>query len=162
MKRYTLLIIALALLFTGCGGDGTASTADVANLTGLDITGSIIISSQDSHGGLNGDGELTIVYDCTKIRESVEAQMAESWNVLPLTDNLQMAMYGSTKDEVCYSDEPEDGNNIPRIDSGYYYFINRQDDSQDDTFLFYSASFNFILFLYDADTARLYYYKLDT
>ena len=60
----------------------------VQKLSGLDISGSTIVSVEDTHGGFHGDGDLIVKFDCTEIVDSVVEQMAD-WKTLPLTDNLQ-------------------------------------------------------------------------
>ena len=54
---------------------------------------------------------------------------------------------------------------IPDIKIGYYYFINRQSDSEDkndDTKLNEKSSWNFTLAILDKAKNIIYYYELDT
>ena len=150
MKKFVWVLL-ICLLFTACD-PSTDYKGMVAELTGLNITGSTIISQTDSHGGFLGDGELCVVFDCSKIADSV-AQQTKSWRRCPLSENLQLVRPYTEK----YG--------IPEISNGCYYFVNRQaskDKAHDDAALIGSASCNFSLFLYDEDTCKLYYYELDT
>ncbi len=162
MKRI-IWILLLCLFLTACGYSETHAS-NVTALTGLDITGSTIISEKDSHGGFLGDGELIVVFDCSEIADSL-AEQTKSWRRLPLSENLQLMMYGGTRDGGIYSYNKAEENGIPELSNGCYFFINRQvseDEAHDDAALFDGASFNFSLFLYDEDACRLYYYELDT
>lgn len=156
-------VMLLCLLLTACTSS-TSYKSTAAELTGLDLSGSTIVSEKDTHGGFLGDGELCVVFDCASIADSM-AQQTKNWRRFPLSENLQMVIYGGTKDGGVYMFDAAEEFEIPEISNGCYYFINRQAskaDAQDDTFLFYNASFNFSLFLYDEDACRLYYYELDT
>ena len=54
---------------------------------------------------------------------------------------------------------------IPKIENGYYYFLDRHNESNDkydDTNLNNRASWNFTLAIMDIDTNIIYYYELDT
>ena len=131
----------------------------VQKLSGLDISGSTIVSVEDTHGGFHGDGELIVKFDCTEIADSVNEQIAE-WNTLPLTDNLQHLMYGGERTTGI-----ADGLGIPELHSGYYFFWDRHSESTDPTCddeLNDRNSWNFTLVLYDKDHSQLYLFEFDT
>ncbi len=74
-------------------------------------------------------------------------------------------MYGGIKDNTEYAYKLADEFNIPRIENGYWLFIDRHGDSvdnYDDVELFNRHSFNFTLALYDAYENMLYYIEFDT
>ena len=55
--------------------------------------------------------------------------------------------------------------NIPEIKDGYYYFLDRHQESTDEkdsSKINERASYNFTLALYDNETKKIYYYELDT
>ena len=131
----------------------------VKKLSGLDISGSAIVSVEDTHGGFHGDGHLIVQFDCTEIADSVMEQMPD-WNMLPLTNPLQLFMYGT---------ENTIGNGerwgVPEFTNGYYFFWDRHSQSADptsDSELNNRHSYNFTLLLYDADHSQLYLLELDT
>ncbi|MBR2896114.1 MAG: hypothetical protein IKC03_10740 [Oscillospiraceae bacterium] len=131
----------------------------VQKLSGLDISDSTIVSVEDTHGGLHGDGDLIVKFDCTEIADSVIEQMA-SWRTLPMTEPLQNFMYGGDR-FVGIADRMS----IPKVTNGYYFFWDRHSESTDPTSdreLLDRHSFNFTLILYDADHSQLYLLELDT
>lgn len=135
----------------------------VQKLSGVDISGSTIVSVEDTHGGFHGDGELIVTFDCTEIADSVVSQM-ENWNRLPLTGDLQFIMYGGDRMGFTYSGH-SDSFGIPEIQNGYYFFWDRHSESTDPTDaseLNNRHSWNFTLLLYDADHSRLYLLEFDT
>lgn len=87
------------------------------------------------------------------------------WEKLPLSENLQLIMYGGEKDSTTYSYKLGNQNGIPKITNGYYYFLDRHNEATNkhsDKDLFDRYSFNFTIALYDIDTKIFYYYKFDT
>ena len=133
----------------------------VQKLSGLDISGSTIVSIEDTHGGFHGDGELIVIFDCTEIADSVVEQM-ENWKTMPMTDNLQRLMYGGDGDHTVGIGGSV---GIPQIEKGYYFFWDRHSESSDptsDSELNSRHSWNFTLLLYDADHSLLYLFEFDT
>ena len=125
----------------------------VQKISGLDISGSTIVSVEDTHGGFHGDGELIVQFDCTKIEDSIAEQLAD-WRPLPLTDSLQKLIYGAIHTV-----------GIPEITHGCYFFWDRHSESSDptnDNELNHRHSWNFTLLLYDAEHSQLYLFELDT
>ena len=54
---------------------------------------------------------------------------------------------------------------LPQIQNGYYYFVDRQAESEmqhSDAQIMERASLNFSIALYDVDTDTLYYIEVDT
>ncbi len=78
-----------------------------------------------------------------------------------MSSNLQTEMYGDGDYYATSEAKPK----IPRIEQGYYYFLDRHTDAKnkhDDTDLRNRYSYNFSLAMYDSKTDKLYYYELDT
>ena len=74
-------------------------------------------------------------------------------------------MYGGYKGDMYYGYELAEKNGIPKIENGYYLFIDRHDsvtDEHSDEDLFSRYSFNFTIAFYDLDTNNFYYYEFDT
>ena len=162
-KSVLLLVLCLILLLTACSSSATHPNTVMA-MTGVDITGCTVISDRNSHGGFFGEGETTVVFDCSKIAESMEEQ-TKSWSPLPLSENLQRIMYGDTTDDGSKAQGLAQKNDIPQIENGGYYFVNNQlsgAEAREDAFVLSGTSVNFTLILYDEDTCRLYYYDIDT
>ncbi len=89
------------------------------------------------------------------------------WRALPLSENLQTAVYGKKDGNTLYGPFilTDETTTIPAIKNGYYYFCDRYSESHDpknDNDLLNQHSFNFTIALYDTDNNNLYYYELDT
>jgi hypothetical protein len=164
MKKIALVIVlSLIIALTACGGEISYSEY-VRDLCKLNVSGSTVISSDDSHGGFHGDGALTVVFDCTQISDSV-ARQVENWSALPLSENLQLIMYGGTRDGVSYGYNLGERYGIPEVENGFYFFCDRQSkttNTDDDSALFKGSSYNFSLIIYDTDSAQLYLFEYDT
>ncbi len=121
---------------------------------------------EDSHGGFHGDGDtFAKVRLIGKSAEKVIIEIKDKWKPLPLSENLNLIMYGGIKDNIEYSYNLAEKFQIPHIEHGYWYFIDRHSKSAEtyyDANLFERNSINFTLALYDADTSILYYLELDT
>lgn len=164
MKKLALLIVLCLIASLSACSSNISYQEQVNHICGLDITGSTVVSSDDSHGGFLGDGALTVEFDCTEISGSVVGKMKD-WETLPLSENLQLIMYGGTKDGVGYGYNLAGLNGISEIANGCYFFLDRHSDASnihDASSLFDRTSFNFSLLLYDFDNARLYFFEFDT
>jgi hypothetical protein len=114
----------------------------------------------DSHGGFHGDGErLFKVYfskeQAEKFKEKIEKNI--HWKKLPMPELLQ--------DKVSF--ETEEGMNMPIIENGYFFFLDRHSLAEDK----YSSdkiddkirsSWNYTVAVFDTDENILYFYELDT
>ncbi len=123
-----------------------------------------VIDKGDTHGGFNGDVTYHIAVDCSKKKEEIKKTVSE-WSELPLSENLQLIMYGGEKDGMTYGYNLAGENNIPLIKNGYYCFLDRHSEAVDkysDNDLFDRYSYNFSLAIYDTDTDILYYIRFDT
>lgn len=157
MKRVIVLLAVLSVLLSGCGGQ-----RDVFGFVPQEFD---VLEESDTHGGFLGDGLYVLVLNCTQNRDKA-LETVSAWNTLPLSENLQLMLYGGTKDGISYGDyglAQEAG--IPQIDNGWYRFEDRHDQSKDpadDTDLFDRFSYNFSLAVYDAEADQLYYLEFDT
>ena len=164
MKRAFALILALAFaLFTVPGCVFGDDISYISRRLNADLTGGKLIRYDDSHGGCPADGEIIAVLDMSRASEKF-LDRVEGWNPLPLSENLQLLLYGGRRDIKSYDGFAflkEKG--IPEVVNGFWYFRNRQEDidwRNDDIFDAYS--FNFTVAIYNKDTATLYYYEIDT
>lgn len=124
----------------------------------------VVVEEQDTHGGFHGDGSYYLILDCSNNTETA-LEIVDSWNELPLSENLDLIMYGGEKDGMTYEYNLSEKAHIPKIENGYYYFKDRHSETKnpfDDSTLFERASFNFTLAMYDRDTNLLYYFEFDT
>lgn len=123
-----------------------------------------VIEEQDTHGGFHGDGTYHIALDCSDNKEKIYEKISD-WSELPLSENLQLIMYGGEKDGCTYGYNFAEKTNIPAVNNGYYCFLDRYSEATDkhsDIELFNRYSYNFSLAIYDADTDILYYIREDT
>ena len=123
-----------------------------------------VIDEKDTHGDFHGDGSYYLILDCSEKTEQV-MELINDWKPLPLTENLQLIMYGGEKNGVCYTYNLAEKAHWPIINNGVYSFIDRHSDSVDafdDAELFNRHSFNFSIAVYDLDTNTLYYFEFDT
>ena len=123
-----------------------------------------VVDELDTHGGFLGDGSYYLILDCSQNREKALEKVA-GWKKLPLSENLDLIMYGGNRDGVGYSYNLAEEAGIPKIENGYYFFEDRHSESnnsEDDSELFDRYSFNFSIAIYDSDTDKLYYFDFDT
>lgn len=118
----------------------------------------------DTHGGFHGDGAYHLIMDCSE-NKGKALEIVNSWNQLPLSENLNLIMYGGERDGMTYGFNLAELANMPTIENGCYCFYDRHSESTDsgsDANLFDRASFNFSLAVYDFDTNMMYYFEYDT
>lgn len=123
-----------------------------------------VVEELDTHGGFLGDGSHYLILDCSGNKQK-SSEIIKDWNKLPLSENLNLAMYGGEKDGVIYGYELAKKAHMPKIENGYYIFEDRHsesNDSKDDSELFDRYSFNFSIAVYDCDTDKMYFFKFDT
>lgn len=163
MKKILLCLLSgiCLLCITGCGNKTTDEY--IKDKIDIDISYCTIEDEQDTHGGFHGDGDYIVKANCSEEQQKILNQL-NGWNELPLSENLKLIMYGGERDGITYLYNLAQKANIPEINNGYYYFLNRKSDAvneySDDIFDKYS--FNFTLVLYDKDNSMFYYYEFDT
>lgn len=158
MKKKILLmfLLCLMLLLTACYSEET--------YMGFSKDDFKVVDEKDTHGGFLGDGDYYLILDCSENKEKALENISD-WNELPLSENLQLIMYGGEKDGVAYGYELAKDANMPEIKNGYYCFYDRHSEStehDDDSELFSRHSYNFSIAIYDSDTDIMYYYEYDT
>lgn len=167
MKVLKCMVLILCFcLLNGCSSQNQSNY--ISGEIGIRIPKDVEISTDDTHSGFHGDGTTytRIKFEgevaeniCTEIKEN------NNWNELPFYENLQLIMYGGTKNNVEYNYKLADEVGIPTVQNGYWIFIDRagnQKTLKEDTKLFDRYSFNFTIAIYDTDNNVLYYYEIDT
>ncbi len=168
MKKQTAiaLILLLALLTTGCTVMNTQKEAAAA--LGVELPRGEVISKTDSHGGFQGDGlEYTVIqFEEDVLKDQISG--LEGWHELPLTDNVQILVYGLQEGHSIQGPflKDQSGNTlVPEITNGYYFFQDRFTDAADpysDGELFDRGALNLTVAVFDTDTNRLYFIRFDT
>ena len=162
MKVLQAVIMALiiCLNFSSC-----ASTESRKNeYFGFKTSEFALSKEEDTHGGIHGDGSYYLILDCSE-KSGMAREIIKDWKTLPLTENLQLLMYGGEKDGVKYSYDFAEEAHWPVVQNGVYKFFDDQNeavDKSDDTNLFNRYSFNFSIAMYDLDSNIFYYYEIDT
>lgn len=167
-KQYKVLLLFMicVLLCTGCF---KASNVEIVSQSiGIKIPESIKIAYEDSHGGFLGDGETVAVIEFDESTgEEIQSEILNNkdWYNLPLSENLNLIMYGGKKNNINYGLNLAEKLDMPVIENGFYFFFNRHSDRisrKDDSNIFDQHSFNFTIAVYDIDTQTLYYLEFDT
>jgi len=161
MKRIIACVTAflMSCMLTAC-----TIPAGPKDYMGFKKTDFIVVAENDSHSGFHGDGSSYLILDCSQNKAAAEA-IIHDWQPLPLSENLQLIMYGGMRNGMEYVYYLAETAQMPAIESGCYRFVDRHakstaPDSDDE--LFDRASFNFTLAVYDMDLHRLYYFEFDT
>ena len=161
--RCTTAIIAaviVCLLFTACNTVGSEQT----EYFGFKTSEFTVIDEKDTHGGFQGDGAYYLLLDCSEKAEQAKA-LIQDWKPLPLTENLQLIMYGGEKNGVSYGYNLAEKAHWPIINNGVFKYVDRHleaVDESNDAELFSRYSFNFSLAVYDLDANIMYYFEFDT
>ena len=166
MKGTFFILIICCCFLSACSSQ--APNEYISNKIGIKIPSNINIELTDTHAGFLGDGTTYTKIEFTdKVADNINTSIKENhnWNLLPLSENLQLIMYGGIRGTLIYQYNLANHFGIPTIQHGYWMFIDRFDKeitlySDDD--LFDSGSFNFTLAIYDTDTNTLYYLEYDT
>ena len=162
MRYVKLIMVAIiaCIVFSSCSAVGSGQS----EYFGFKTSVFTVIDENDTHGGFHGDGSYYLILDCSEKREQA-MELIKDWTPLPLTENLQLIMYGGKKDGVNYGYNLAERAHWPIINNGVYKFVDRHSeavDKSDDTELFNRYSFNFSIAAYDLDTNTLYYFEFDT
>lgn len=102
-----------------------------------------------------------------KAAENVLSQIKnnDNWKALPLSQNVELEMYGGKKGTVTYESDLAKKLDMPKIQHGYWIFIDRFNNETrvtDGEGLFPRYSANYTLGIYDIDSNTLYYCKFDS
>lgn len=154
-------VLLIAVLFSSCRLPLSRNNKSVM---GFDPSAFSVVEERDTHGGFLGDGDYYLILDCSSNADEAR-KIIEDWKPLPLSENLQLIMYGGEKNGVQYGYDLAQNAQWPRIEHGCYQFADRHSESKnpdDDSELFDRYSFNFEIAIYDLDSDYLYYYRFDT
>ncbi len=162
MKKNTLFFILLLILISALIYSlfANSTKAQIKDRYAIDVSALEIIYEDDTHGGFFGDGVRYVIFDCGEA-EGFENEIS-SWRDLPLTDNLQLLLYGGERDGITYGFYYSDNYEIPVITDGKYYFTDRLNGINTDIDVFSRPSLNFTVFMYDKINLKLYMLEVDT
>lgn len=156
------VLSAVVLLSAGCGG-GSSLKREIREATGIDVRAGKEIEKEDSHGGFHGDGVslAVLVFDDEKVENQIEK--SKNWKKLPFDRELTALAYGVKEGNLStgpYLTDEEGKAILPEIEEGYYCFIDRHTDDAGE--ILTRSSMNFTIAVYDVQTGKMYYAKLDT
>lgn len=163
--KYIILIFTIAIILPMFFSQSINKR--MSKSLGIEIPGNIKIDYEDTHGGFHGDGDTTAVVQFDKsIAENIRSEIENNmdWNSLPLSESLDILMYGGVKEGTNYTYNYAELLNMPRIENGYWFYEDRQPESilsSEDQDLFPRLSYNFTIAIYDLDTDTLYYLEND-
>ena len=123
-----------------------------------------VVEELEDYGGFPADGSHYLILDCSASKQKA-LEIIKDWNKLPLSENLNLVMFGGEKDGVIYGYELAKEAHMPKIENGYYIFEDSQlkgKDKSDDSELLNGYSLNFEIAVYDCDTDRMYYFEFDS
>lgn len=133
---------------------------DIYNGVGINVLNCKIIQHDDTHGGLQNDGDLFILVECNNINKKELARI-EEWRKLPLTQNLVFEIYGDMDETTGYYPSTAEKYKIPLLKNGYYAFINKNSKNNKLGNIENGIPNNYILAIYDSDKKMLYYFEHD-
>jgi len=129
---------------------------------GLDVTDGTVVSSYNDYGGFHSDGVRYEVRTFTDDRVLKEIEAHPGWHPLPLTENLEIVIYGKEFPGITMGPYFSSSVSFPRVEHGYYYFYDEQTNSSDDTGILNRGSLNYIFAIYDTQTDTMYFATYDT
>ena len=171
MKRIIsiILLIICIISFSSCSMfiyDFFAEENPLPDEFNIDKSDFNVIEEEDTHGGFLGDGWYYLILDCSDNKEKARG-ITKDWQQLPLSENLNIMMYGGEKDGVSYGYDFAKTAHWPDFENAVYKFVDRytspaQKNKFSDAELLDRYSVNFSVAVYDLDTDRLYYFEYDT
>lgn len=163
IKTYVRLAGA-AIVIMGCFlrvGDGDDYwQRHISESLGIDVSNGTVINSYDDHSGFQGDGTSYAVLSFEDNELETMISAPGGWHALPLTDHLETLIYGTRTETTATG--PFLGITMTRVDSGYWYFYDRQGETTSDAEVLNRNSYNYTFALYDAEKDLLYYCEYDT
>lgn len=153
------LLAAILLLLLKPINNYTDITTPYFGFTKKDFS---VVEELDTHGGFQGEGSHYLILDCSDNKETA-LEIVRNWKKLPLSKNLNHIMYG--EEDINFEINLAEEAHIPKIENGYYIFKDNQlkgTDISNDSALLNRSSFNFEIAVYDCDTDKIYYFKIDT
>lgn len=167
-KRLAYMTLFIIIIFSLTGCFSKSINKEISNFSGIKIPRNSQIKYEDTHGGFHGDGAtLAKVEFDSNDAENILAQIKDNdnWEGLPLSKNIEIRMYGGKKDSVVYNSDLAERLDMPKVDNGYWMFIDRFDGENrinDDRLLFDRYAANYTIGIYDAESNTLYYCKYDS
>ena len=163
IKKY-VRISGIAVIFIGlvlCAGSGDDFWYDrISEALEVDVSDGVILESYDDHSGFHGDGTMYAVLEFSDDAFEQAISNSSGWHMLPLTDNLEILVYGIRNPEAAIG--PFIGTTMPKVEKGYWYFSDRQGMTSDDRRILQRGAYNYTIAIYDADRDKLYYCEYDT
>ena len=162
IKTYVRLAGA-AVLLMGCFlrvGEDDYWQRHISESLQIDASEGTVIDSYDDHSGFQGDGTSYVVLSFEE--EDLEQGIAApgGWNQLPLGNTLETMIYGTRTETTATG--PFIGITFPRVEEGYWYFYDRQGQTEDDGAVLTRGSYNYTFAIYDTENDCLYYCEYDT
>jgi hypothetical protein len=115
----------------------------------------------NSYGGFHNEGQKLYKLSFSKENADVfisEMESSNSWSKLPLSEPLNLLMFGGTKTDKTYCFLFANKVGLPDIKNGYWKFINENTEKD----ILNSTLFKFSLAIFDKDNNVLYLYKIHT
>lgn len=169
MKKIVILVILFFISLYGfIKFTGTSDVDYVKEQININIPKPINIIYEDTHEGFHGDGKIFAKLEfASEDKENILEEFKDnvSWYKTPLSENINMFIYGGIKNGVYYGCDVAKDFKIPQVENGYWYFVDHHsesDDSSSDAKIFYRGSFNMTIAIYDIDKNVLYYVEFDT
>ena len=169
MRKILPIALICFLLLSGCGYFMRESDEEyLSEILELPLSEYQRKELQDNHSGFLGDGMMTAVYafvpaDADHLLEQI--LLNAHWHSLPMSQNLNLVLYGGTRDGVYYVYNLASKAGFPKVENGYWFFYDEQGQGEDcyyDKNLFERGSFNIKCAIFDTDTQTLYYLEFDT
>lgn len=134
---------------------------DINSITKINLTSSNIeiLYSKNTHSGFHGDGEKLEIINI-KNNANVEKKL-EEWNDLPVTEDLNILLYGGTRNNIQYENYSELKKNIPKLQSGKYIVIDKQAEKEIENFNLDNKPKNYAIIMYDKTNRKIYFYSSD-
>ena len=163
---FILLIICLLSLSSCAVYDIFIYEDIISRDFNIDKSDFTVIEEEDTHGGFHGDGWYYLILDCSGNTEKMQS-ITKDWQPLPLSENLNLMMYGGEKDGESYGYDFAKTAHWPNFKNAVYKFVDRHTSPKpknkySDEELLSRNSVNFSVAVYDLVTDRLYYFECDT
>lgn len=161
VKKYTQIAGMIIIIF-GLILRNNLDTDLTSEQLGLDVTDGTVVSSFNDYGGFHGDGvryEVRIFEENSLLKE---IEVNPLWNPLPLTENLEILIYGKAFSGGRIGPYLSSAVEFPKVENGYYFFYDEQSESYDDGDVLSRGSYNYVFAIYDTDDDTMYFCTYDT
>lgn len=163
VKTYVRIAGAVVVLIGCClrvGGEDDYWQRHISESLGIDASAGVLEVSYDDHGGFQGDGTsyAVLVFSDEELEQGIAAP--GGWNHLPLNHTLETLIYGTRTETTATG--PFIGVTFPKVTEGYWYFYDRQGQTQDESAVLNRNSYNYTFAVYDAENDQLYFCEYDT